>query len=148
MNYWLHSQSLQSLSSPLQAWLMYLSLATWWELYEDFIEYLTVRSCKNHEEGIFCFLLLISLKQTPATAKAKILHKYPDLVIAIDWKKLYSLAFETKLNTKLRELQYKILNLIIFMNKRLHWIQNGGFPFMCLSLQCWGGIPGAFIVFL
>ena len=38
------------------------------------------------------------LKQTPATAKAKILNKYPDL--AIDWKKLYSLAFETTLGTK------------------------------------------------
>ena len=59
-----------------------------------------------------------SLKQTPATAKAKILKTYPDL--AIDWKKLYSLAFETTLDTKLREFQYKILNLIIFTNKKLH----------------------------
>ena len=59
-----------------------------------------------------------SLKQTPATAKAKILNKYPDL--ATDWKKLYSLAFETTLDTKLREFQYKILNLIIFTNKKLH----------------------------
>ena len=54
------------------------------------------------------------LKQTPATAKAKILNKYPDL--AIDWKKLYSLAFKTTLDTKLREFQYKILNLIILYN--------------------------------
>ena len=53
-----------------------------------------------------------SLKQTPATAKAKI-----DL--AIDWKKLYSSAFETTLDTKLREFQYKILNLIIFTNEKL-----------------------------
>ena len=59
-----------------------------------------------------------SLKQTPATAKAKILNKHPDL--AIDWKKLYSLAFETTLDTKLREFQYKILNLIIFTNEKLH----------------------------
>lgn len=59
-----------------------------------------------------------SLKQTPATAKAKILNKYSDL--AIDWKKLYSLAFETTLDTKLREFQYKILNLIIFANEKLH----------------------------
>ena len=37
--------------------------------------------------------------------------------LAIDWKKLYSLAFETTLDTKLREFQYyKILNLIIFTN--------------------------------
>ena len=35
-------------------------------------------------------------------------------------KKLYSLAFETTLDTKLREFQYKILNLIIFTNKKLH----------------------------
>ena len=79
-----------------------------------------MRSCKNHEEGIFCFLLLISLKQTPATAKNFEQILYPDLAIAIDWKKLHSLAFETKLDTQLRELQYKILNLIIFTNKRLH----------------------------
>ena len=59
-----------------------------------------------------------SLKQTPATAKAKILSKYPDL--AIDWKKLYSLAFETTLGTMLREFQCKILNLIIFTNEKLH----------------------------
>ena len=59
-----------------------------------------------------------SLKQTPATAKAKILKTYPDL--AIEWKKLYSLAFETTLDTKLREFQYKILNLIIFTNKKLY----------------------------
>ena len=59
-----------------------------------------------------------SLKQIPATAKAKILNKYPDL--AIDWKKLYSLAFETTLDPKLREFQYKILNLIIFTNEKLH----------------------------
>ena len=59
-----------------------------------------------------------SLKQTPATAKTKISKIYPDL--AIDWKKLYSLAFETTLDTKLREFLYKILNLIIFANKKLH----------------------------
>ena len=34
-----------------------------------------------------------SLKQTPATVKAKILKKCPDL--AIDWKKLYSVVFES-----------------------------------------------------
>ena len=59
-----------------------------------------------------------SSKQTPATAKAKILNKYPDF--AIDLKKLHSLAFETTLDTKLREFQYKILNLIVFTNEKLH----------------------------
>ena len=68
------------------------------------------------------------LKQTPATAKAKILNKYPDLAIAIDWKKLYSLAFEAMLDTKLREFQYKILNLIIFTNKKLHWFKMADSP--------------------
>ena len=47
-----------------------------------------------------------SVKQTTASAKAKILSKYPDL--SIDWKRLYSLAFETTLDTKLREFQYKL----------------------------------------
>ena len=48
----------------------------------------------------------------------KILNKY--LGLATDWKKLSSLAFESTLDTKLREFQYKILNLIIFTNKKLH----------------------------
>ena len=43
---------------------------------------------------------------------------YPNLLI--DWKKLYSLAFETTLDTNLREFKYKILNLIIFTNEKLH----------------------------
>ena len=85
------------------------------------------------------------MKQTPTTAKAKILKTYPDLAIA--WKKLYSLAFETMLDTKLSEFQYKILNLIIFTNKKTSLLQNGGFPVMCL-LPFGGRIPGAFIVFL
>ena len=59
-----------------------------------------------------------SVKQTTATAKAKILSQYPDL--SIDWKRLYSLAFETTLDTKLREFQYKLLNLIVFTNKKLY----------------------------
>ena len=36
-----------------------------------------------------------SLKQTPDTAKAKILSKYNDLTI--DWKKLYSLALTKRI---------------------------------------------------
>ena len=67
-----------------------------------------------------------SLKQTPATAKAKILNKYLDLATA--WKKLYSLAFGTTLDTKLREFQYKILNLIIFANK-IHRFKMVDSPF-------------------
>ena len=59
-----------------------------------------------------------SVKQTTATAKAKILSKYPDL--SIDWERVYSLAFETTLDTKLREFPYKLLNLIVFTNKKLY----------------------------
>ena len=55
-----------------------------------------------------------SFKQT----SAKILSKYPDL--SIDWKRLYSLAFETTLDTKVRQFQYKLLNLIVFTNKKLY----------------------------
>ena len=85
-----------------------------------------------------------SLKQTPATAKANILNKCPDLLI--DWKKLYSLPFETTpLHTKLIEFQYKILNLIIFTNEKLHRFKMVDSP---LCAFCNGGIPGAFILFL
>jgi len=59
-----------------------------------------------------------SHKQTPPTAKAKLMSRYPDL--SIEWKRLYSLAFEITLDTKLREFQYKLLNLIIFTNKKLY----------------------------
>ena len=38
----------------------------------------------------------------------------------MDWKRLYSLALETTLDTKLREFQFKIFNLIIFTNEKLH----------------------------
>ena len=86
-----------------------------------------------------------SLKQTPTTAKAKIWNKYPDLLI--EWKKLYSLAFETTLDTKLREFQYKILNLIIFTNEKLHRFKMVDSP-LCAFCKCRGGIPEAFIVFL
>ena len=55
---------------------------------------------------------------SPVTAKARIFNKYPDLLF--DWKKLNYLAFETTLDTKLREFQYKILNLIVFTNEKLH----------------------------
>ena len=59
-----------------------------------------------------------SHKQTPPTAKAKLMSRYPNL--SIEWKRLYSLAFAITLDTKLREFQYKLLNLIIFMNKKLY----------------------------
>jgi len=54
------------------------------------------------------------------------LSKYPDL--SIDWKRLYSLAFETTLDTKLREFQYKLLNLIVFTNKKLYPFKMVGSP--------------------
>ena len=59
-----------------------------------------------------------SHNQTPPTAKAKLMSRYPNL--SIEWKRLYSLAFETTRDTKLREFQYKLLNLIIFTNKKLY----------------------------
>ena len=48
---------------------------------------------------------MVSQKQTPPTAKAKISRSHPDL--STKWKRLYSLAFEITLDTKLREFQYK-----------------------------------------
>ena len=58
------------------------------------------------------------------------------LIFPQSGKRLYSLAFEITLDTKLREFQYKLLNLIIFTNKKLYH---------CL-LQGRRGIPGAFTV--
>ena len=76
-----------------------------------------------------------SLKQTPNTVKAKILNKYPDLFI--DWKKLYSLAFKTTLDTKLREFQYKILNLIIFTDEKLHRFKMVTTLYVPFVMQRW-----------
>ena len=75
------------------------------------VDLLDVTSKKVYNE-------LRSHKQTPPTAKAKLMSRYPDL--SIEWKRLYSLAFEITLDTKLREFQYKLLNLIIFTNKKLY----------------------------
>ena len=38
---------------------------------------------------------------------------------AIDWEKVYSLSFRSSMESKLREFQYKILNCIVFTNKKL-----------------------------
>ena len=56
-------------------------------------------------------------KQIPPTAKQKLTNKYPNTVIS--WQKVYSLAFQTTLESKIREFQYKILNCIVFTNKKL-----------------------------
>ena len=59
-----------------------------------------------------------SHKQTPPTAKAKLMSTHPNL--SIEWKRLSYLVFEITLDTKLREFQYKLLNLIIFTNRNLY----------------------------
>ena len=40
----------------------------------------------------------------------------------ISWQKVYSLAFQTTLESKIREFQYKILNCIVFTNEKLSCI--------------------------
>ena len=37
----------------------------------------------------------------------------------LDWEKIYSLSFQTTLDTKLREFQYKVLHRICYTNKML-----------------------------
>ena len=56
-------------------------------------------------------------KQIPPTAKQKLTNNYPNTVIT--WQKVYSLAFQTTLESKIREFQYKILNCIVFTNEKL-----------------------------
>ena len=43
----------------------------------------------------------------------------------LDWEKIYLLPFKTKLDTKLREFQYQILNRILYTNKMLYNICMG-----------------------
>ena len=63
------------------------------------------------------YQLFVQRKQTPPTAKQKLTNKYPD--VEIRWDKVYSLAFQTTLESKIREFQYKILNCIVFTNEKL-----------------------------
>ena len=52
-----------------------------------------------------------------AKDREKLSAKYHRLTI--DWKRVYLLSFRTTLETKLREFQFKILNLIVFTNEKL-----------------------------
>ena len=54
----------------------------------------------------------LAKKETTPTAKEKLSAKYHHLTI--DSKRVYLLSFCTTLETKLRELQFKILNRIVF----------------------------------
>jgi len=56
-------------------------------------------------------------KQTPPTAQKKLQNKYPEL--AMEWTKIYSLPFIVTIETKLREVQYKLLNDTISTNEKL-----------------------------
>ena len=63
------------------------------------------------------YQLFLEKKQTTPTAKVRLAAKYPNR--DIDWKGVYSLAFRTTLQSKLREFQFKILNRIVFTNEKL-----------------------------
>ena len=63
------------------------------------------------------YQLFLRKKQIPPTAKQKLTNKYPNTVIS--WQKVYSLTFQTTLESKIREFQYKILNCIVFTNEKL-----------------------------
>ena len=63
------------------------------------------------------YQLFIEKKQIPPTAKQRLQDKYSDT--AVDWEKVYSLALNFTLESKLREFQYKILNCIVYTNEEL-----------------------------
>ena len=66
------------------------------------------------------YQIFLQQKQIAPTAKQKLTNKYSN--IEIDWEKVYTLAFQCTLDTKIREFQYKILNCIIFTNEKLNLI--------------------------
>ena len=57
-----------------------------------------------------------SLKEIAPTAQAKFKEEYPSL--SIDWKEIYSVAFNVTSNTNLRVFQNKLLNRIISTNDK------------------------------
>ena len=66
------------------------------------------------------YQIFLQQKQIAPTAKQKLSNKYSN--IDIDWEKVYTLAFQCTLDTKIREFHYKILNCIIFTNVKLNLI--------------------------
>ena len=63
------------------------------------------------------YQLFLERKQILPTAKQKLQDKYSDVIV--DWERVYSLAFNVTLESKLREFQYKILNCIVYTNGKL-----------------------------
>ena len=57
-----------------------------------------------------------SRKEIAPTAQAKFKGEYPSL--SIDWREIFSLAFNVTLDTNLRVFQHKLLNRIIFTNDK------------------------------
>ena len=64
--------------------------------------------------------IFLQQKQIAPTARQKLSNKYSK--IDIDWEKVYTLAFQCTLDTKIREFHYKILNCLIFTNVKLNFI--------------------------
>jgi len=66
------------------------------------------------------YKIFLQQKQIAPTAKQKLTNKYSN--IEIDWEKVYTLAFQCTLDTKIREFQYNILDCINFTNEKLNLI--------------------------
>ena len=72
-------------------------------------------------------------KQTSPSAQSKMRNNYPQLVA--EWKKIYSLPFTVTVETKLRELQYKILSDIAHTNDKLFRFKMIESPALCTFCQ-------------
>ena len=77
---------------------------------ETDVEKLQARSLYDH---------LISKMSAMPTAMKKYNETYNTENFQLDWEKIYSLSFQTTLDTKLREFQYKVLDRICYTNKML-----------------------------
>ncbi len=77
-------------------------------------EKLDVSSCSSK----IVYKESISFKAVPPTARAKWEEQYPTLS-EDKWKKIYSLAFNVTLDTKLRAFKYIFLNRIAYTNEKL-----------------------------
>ena len=62
------------------------------------------------------YQIFLQQKQIAPTAKQKLSNKYSN--IDIDWEKVYTLAFQCTLDTKIREFHYKLLNCMNSLYKR------------------------------
>ena len=65
-------------------------------------------------------------KQTPPSAQKRFQDQFPD--VQFHWNDIYSFSFKVSLETKIRELQYKVLDNIVFTDEKFFKMKKTDLP--------------------